>query len=72
MIAATYDGDGDVLLVELVPGADDPGTEGEEVAPGVTLLYDAQGRLIGVEIIPASKIVAPEALDALPTGPCRG
>ena len=42
MAAVTYDRDGDVLHVDLVPGADGPGTEGEEVSPGVTLLYDAE------------------------------
>ena len=66
MAAVTYDRDGDVLHVDLVPGADGPGTEGEEVSPGVTLLYDAEGHLIGIEITAASKILVPGALDALP------
>ena len=43
MAAVTYDRDGDVLHVDLVSGADGPETEGEEVSPGVTLLYDAEG-----------------------------
>jgi len=62
MTTATYDRHGDALLIELAPGADAPGTVGEETAPGVTLLYNHAGRLIGVEILPASKIVAPEVL----------
>jgi uncharacterized protein YuzE len=66
MAAVTYDRDGDVLHVDLVPGADGPGTEGEEVSPGITLLYDAEGHLIGIEITAASKTLAPGALDALP------
>jgi uncharacterized protein YuzE len=61
MATASYDPHGDTLLISLVPGADGPDTEGEEVAPGIMLLYKA-GRLIGLEILPASKIVAPEAL----------
>jgi len=61
MTTTSYDPHGDTLLIELVPGADGPETEGEEVAPGITLLYKA-GRLIGVEILPASKIIAPEVL----------
>jgi uncharacterized protein YuzE len=66
MAAVTYDREGDVLHIDLVPGADGPETEGEEVSPGVTLLYDAHGRLIGIEIIAASQTLAPGALDALP------
>ena len=42
--------DGDVLHIDLIPGADGPDTEGEEVTPGVVLLYDGHGWLIGIEI----------------------
>ena len=64
--AVTYDRDGDVLLIELVAGADDPKTEGEEVSPGVMMLYDGDGRFIGIEITTASQTLAPGALDNLP------
>lgn len=66
MAAVTYDRDGDVLLIELVAGADGPETEGEEVAPGVMLLLDGAGRVFGIEITAASKTLVPGALDDLP------
>ena len=60
----------DVLYVELAPdganGGDGPGTEGEEVHPGVMLLFDAAGLIIGIEITSASKIIAPQAIDKIP------
>ena len=66
MAVMTYDRDGDVIFIELVAGADGPDTEGEEVSPGVMLLYDGAGRLIGIEITAASKTLGPGALDDLP------
>ena len=33
--------------------------ESEEVAPGFVLDYDAGGRVVGIEIIGASKVLAP-------------
>jgi uncharacterized protein YuzE len=66
MATVTYDRDGDVLLIELLAGADGPQTEGEEVSPGVMMLYDGAGRVIGIEITAASKTLAPGALDNLP------
>jgi hypothetical protein len=54
MAAVTYDR----------AGADD--TEGEELAPGVMLLYDGAGRIIGIEITAASKTLGAGALDRLP------
>jgi len=50
MTALTVTRDGDVLHIDLIPGADGPDTEGEEVTPGVVLLYDGHGWLIGIEI----------------------
>jgi uncharacterized protein YuzE len=66
MASVTYDRDGDVLLIELLAGADGPLTEGEEVSPGVMMLYDGAGHVIGIEITAASKTLAPGALDNLP------
>ena len=57
MAAVTYDPEADVLYVELAP-VKDPGNEGEEVHPGVVLMFDTVGKLIGIEIRPASKLVA--------------
>ena len=65
MAAVTYDPEADVLYVELAH-AKDPGNEGEEVHPGVVLMFDAVGKLIGIEIRPASKLVAAEAVVGLP------
>ena len=61
MAAVTYDPEGDVLYVELAH-VKDPGNEGEEVHPGVVLMFDAVGKLIGIEIRPASKLVAGDAM----------
>lgn len=55
MAGMSCDRDGDVLLIELVAGADGPEIEGEEVSPGVMPVYDGDGRRIGVEITAASK-----------------
>ena len=65
MAAVTYDPEADVLYVELAH-VKDPGNEGEEVHPGVVLMFDAVGKIIGIEIRPASKLVADDAVAGLP------
>ena len=65
MAAVTYDPEADALYVELAH-VKDPGNEGEEVHPGVVLMFDAIGKLIGIEIRPASKLVAKDAVVGLP------
>ena len=65
MAAVTYDPEADVLYVELAH-VKDPGNEGEEVHPRVVLMFDAVGKLIGIEIRPASKLVAGDAVVGLP------
>ena len=65
MAAVTYDREANVLYVELTH-VRDPGNEGEEVHPGVVLMFDAVGKLIGIEIRPASKLVAKGAVVGLP------
>jgi uncharacterized protein YuzE len=65
MAAVTYDREADVLYVELAD-VKDPGIEGEEVHPGVVLMFDAVGKLIGIEVRPASKLVASDAMFGLP------
>jgi uncharacterized protein YuzE len=64
MAAVTYDRESDVVYVALAPEGSD--TQGEEVHPGVVLMFDGDERLVGIEILPASQILAPAALNGLP------
>jgi len=54
---ATYDAQADAISVRFAP---DGATyiESEEVAPGVVLDYDAQGRVIGVELLYVRDLLA--------------
>lgn len=49
-----YYRDSDMLYIELAGGTS---TESEEIAPGVVLDFDANNRVIGVEIEDASKSI---------------
>jgi len=51
----TYDPDVDALYVRF---ADAPVVESEEVSEGVVLDYDADGRIVAIELLDASKHVA--------------
>ena len=52
----TYDPEADDVFVRLGDGAP---LESEELSPGVTADYDADGRIVAIEVLPASKLLAP-------------
>ena len=56
-----YYAETDSLYIDL---ADRPGADSREVAPGIVLDFDAQGRLVGIDIDHASKIVDLSKLEA--------
>ena len=57
-----YYPDTDSLYIDL---ADRPGADSREVAPGVVLDFDADGRLVGVDIDDASLVVDLTRLEAV-------
>jgi len=52
---AVYDPKTDTLTIQLNAG---PVAESDEGKPGVILDYDAEGNLVGIEVLDASKRVA--------------
>ncbi len=62
MATVTYDLEADALGIVFTPGR----SEGEEVSPGVILHFDVAGRVVEIEILSASKRLAPSALAGLP------
>jgi len=58
----TYDSDADALYVRF---ADSPVVESEEVSDGVVLDFDADGRIVAIELLEARKHLASGA--TLPT-----
>jgi uncharacterized protein YuzE len=57
-----YYADTDSLYIDL---ADRPGGEAREVAPGVVLDFDAEGKLVGIDIDHASDVVNLSRLEAI-------
>jgi uncharacterized protein YuzE len=62
-----YYQDTDSLYIDLV---DRPASDSREVAPGVVMDFDAEGRLVGIDIDHASQVVnlSKLELEALPVG----
>jgi len=54
-----YDPEVDALYVNL---SERPAVESEEVAPGVVLDFDADNRLVGIELLNAKAKLAADAL----------
>ena len=52
----TFDPEADAVYIYLGEGEV---AETEEVAPNVMLDFDADGRVVGVEVLTASKVLAP-------------
>ena len=52
----TFDPEADAVYIYLGEG---DVAETEEVAPNVMLDFDAEGRVVGVEVLTASKVLAP-------------
>ncbi len=52
----THDPEADAVYIQL---SDAKPVETEEVAPNVMLDFDAEGRVTGIEVLTASKVLAP-------------
>jgi uncharacterized protein YuzE len=55
-----YFPDTDTLYISL---SDGPGADAEEVAPGVVVDFDDEGRAVGIEIDPARSVTDPLRLE---------
>jgi uncharacterized protein YuzE len=56
MPASTYDPESDAAYIYL---GDSEILESEEVSPGIVLDFDAEGRVVGIEVLSASRTLAP-------------
>jgi uncharacterized protein YuzE len=54
-----YDSGADAVHISFV---DAPSLDSEEVAPGIVIDYDAEGRIVALEVLSASRRLAPGAL----------
>ena len=55
----SYDRESDAFFVRF---ADEPVIESEEVRPGIILDFDADGKIVGIEVLDAREQLAPQAL----------
>ncbi|QJW88360.1 DUF2283 domain-containing protein [Spirosoma taeanense] len=56
-----YDREVDILYIRI---ADSPVEESDEERPGTVIDYDAEGRVVGIEIMNASKrVTRPDAIE---------
>ena len=58
----TIDREADALYLNL---DESPAAESEEISPGVILDYNAQGKVVGIEMLYLSKRVQPETLNRM-------
>lgn len=58
----TIDRDADALYLNL---DETPATESEEISPGVILDYNAEGKVVVIEMLHLSKRVSPEKLNRM-------
>ena len=58
-VEMTYDPEADAVFIRLAEG--ETPYEGEEVSPGVVIDFTEDGRITGIEIMPASRVLAPGA-----------
>ena len=54
----------DLLYIQFAE--EDSNTQGEEIHPGIVFMFDANNQVVGIEFLPASKVLAPSAIDSLP------
>ena len=58
----TIDRDADALYLN---PDETPAAESEEISPGVILDYNAEGKVVGIEMLHLSKRVSPEKLNRM-------
>jgi uncharacterized protein YuzE len=58
----TIDREADALYLNL---DESPAAESEEISPGVILDYNAEGKVVGIELLYLSKRVPPEKLNLM-------
>lgn len=56
-MTTTYDPEADALSIQFAPSGTEVATT-EEVAPGVILDFDAEGRLVAIEVLSVRKRVS--------------
>ena len=59
-VAVTYDPDANAAYIRFSP---EPVEESEEVSDGIVLDYDAEGRIVGMEVLDARTHLSPDLLD---------